>query len=77
MKKFCISGFSANKGVNFFIVIFNFSLVKAEMNAPHLCKLRKDCLTRIGHITMVLTKCPDKDHCALANCGGVEFLKLR
>jgi len=26
------------------------------MNAPHLCKLRKDCLTGIGQGAMVLTK---------------------
>jgi hypothetical protein len=42
---------------NFFISIFNFSLVKAAMNALHLCKLRKDCHTGIGHGAMLLTKC--------------------
>jgi hypothetical protein len=26
------------------------------MNAPHLCKLRQDCLPSIGHGAMVLTK---------------------
>jgi hypothetical protein len=41
----------------FFIVIFNFLLVKAGVNAPRLCKLRTDCLTGIGHSAMVLTKC--------------------
>jgi hypothetical protein len=55
------------------------------MNAPRLCKLRKNCPTSTGHGAMVLTKplhfCifqlpkTDKDHCALANCGGVEFPK--
>ncbi len=71
----------------FFIVIFHFSLVKATMNAPHLCKLRKDYFADIGHGAMVLTKrlhffifsnCQrrNKDHYALANFGGVEFLKL-
>jgi hypothetical protein len=40
----------------FLIVIFHFSLVKAPMNAPHLCKLRNDCLTGIGHDEMVFEK---------------------
>ncbi len=31
----------ANCGINFFIVIFHFLLVKAEVTAPHLCKLKK------------------------------------
>jgi hypothetical protein len=35
------------------VVIFHFSLVKAAMNAPHLCKLRKHCLTGNGHGAMV------------------------
>jgi hypothetical protein len=38
------------------IIIHCFSLVKAAMNAPHLCKLRKECLTGICHEAMVLTK---------------------
>ncbi len=39
-----------------FIVIFNFLLVKAMMNAPHICKLRKLYrLTSIGQGAMVLT----------------------
>ncbi len=38
------------------IVIHRFSLVKAAMNAPHLCKLRKECLTSVCHGAMVLTK---------------------
>jgi hypothetical protein len=42
--------------LTFLIVIFHFSLVKVAMNAPHLCKLCKDCLTGIGHGAMVLTK---------------------
>ncbi len=37
------------------IVIHMFSLVKAAMNAPHLCKLRKACLTGTVHGTTVLT----------------------
>ncbi len=38
------------------IVNHHFSLVKAAMNAPHLCKLRKACLTGTGHGATVLTK---------------------
>jgi hypothetical protein len=34
------------------IVIFHFSLLKAAMNTPRLCKLRKDLLTGIGQGTM-------------------------
>jgi hypothetical protein len=57
------------------------------MNAPHLFKLCEGYLTRIGHGAMVLTKRlnllifqlpkAEQDHCALVNCGGVEFLKFR
>jgi hypothetical protein len=43
----------ANCGINiFFIVIHRFSLVKAAMNALHLCKLSKDCLSGNGHGVM-------------------------
>ncbi len=38
MKKFGINGQMQNK--LFFIVIYHFSLVKAAMNAAHICKLR-------------------------------------
>jgi hypothetical protein len=38
MKKFSINGQIENK--LFFIVIYRFSLVKATMNAAHVCKLR-------------------------------------
>jgi hypothetical protein len=44
----------------FWIVIHRFSLVKAAMNAPRLCKLSKDCLTGNGHGAMVFTKCLKK-----------------
>jgi hypothetical protein len=47
MKKFGINCQLRNK--LFSIVIHRFSLVKAAMNAPHLCKLRKDRLTGISH----------------------------
>jgi hypothetical protein len=84
MKKFGINCQLWNK--LFLIVIFHFLLVKAAIHALRLCKLRKDCLTGIGHDAMVLTKRlhfftfqlpKTKDHCALGNCGGVEFPKLR
>jgi hypothetical protein len=85
IKKFGINCQVRNK--NFLIIIFHFSLVKATMNALHLFKLRKDCLTGIGNGARVLTKTSSissfsnfqrqkKDHYALANCGGVELLNL-
>jgi hypothetical protein len=54
MKKFGINCQLQNKLV--LIVIFHFSLIKAAMNASHLYKLHKDCLTGVGHGAMVLTK---------------------
>ncbi len=78
MNKFGINCLVRSK--HFFIVIFNFLLVKAAMNVPHPCKLSKDCLTSISHGAIVLTKAStssfsncqrrNKDHCALANYGG-------
>ncbi len=42
----------ANCRMTFFIVIFHFSLVKAAMNAPHLCKLCKDtCQLQRGWVS--------------------------
>jgi hypothetical protein len=38
---------------HFLKIIFNFSFGKAGINAPRLWKLRKDCLTGIGHGAMV------------------------
>jgi hypothetical protein len=46
----------ANSRINFFIDIHRFSLVKAAMNAPRLCKLRKDCFNGTGHVAMELAK---------------------
>ncbi len=47
----------ANGEINFiFIVTHPYSLVKATMNAPHVCKLRKKCLTGIDQCAMVLSK---------------------
>jgi hypothetical protein len=55
MKKFSINGQWRNK--LFLIFIHRFSLVKAAINAPRVCKLRKNCLTGIGQSEMVLSKC--------------------
>jgi hypothetical protein len=42
-------------GKNFFLNTINrFSLVKAAMNAPPVCKLRKNCLTVIDQCAKVL-----------------------
>ena len=38
----------------FLIVIHRFSLVKAAMNAPCVCELRKNCLTGIDQCPAVL-----------------------
>jgi hypothetical protein len=38
------------------IVISRFSLVNATMNAPCVCKLRKNCFTGIDQCAMVLSK---------------------
>jgi hypothetical protein len=40
MKKFSINLSMANFGINFFIVIHRISLLKATMNALHICKMR-------------------------------------
>jgi hypothetical protein len=54
MKKISINCQLRNK--LFLLVIFNFPILKAVMNAPHRCKFRKDYLTDINHGAMVLTK---------------------
>ncbi len=46
----------ANGGINFFIVIYRFSLVKVAMNAPRISKLRKNCVTDIDQCAIVLSK---------------------
>jgi hypothetical protein len=52
MKKFFINGQWPNK---FFLTVINrFSLVKAPMNDPRVCELRKNCLTVIDQCAMVL-----------------------
>jgi hypothetical protein len=52
MKKF---GIIRQLQSELFIVILNFFLVKVAVNALHLCKLHKDCLTDISHGVTVLT----------------------
>jgi hypothetical protein len=54
MKKFSINYQFRNKFL--LIAIHRFSLVKVAINAPHFCKLCKDCLTGTGHGGMVFTK---------------------
>jgi hypothetical protein len=51
-KQFIIDGQWRNK--LFLIVINRFPLVKAVMNDPRICKLRKNCLTVIDQYAMVL-----------------------
>jgi hypothetical protein len=51
MKNFCINGQWRNK--LFLIVISRFSLVKAAMNAPHVCEFRKNCLAGIDQCALV------------------------
>jgi hypothetical protein len=74
MKKFGIKGQLRSK--HFFIIIHHFSLAKAAVNAPRLCKLCKDCPIGTGHGVMVFTQrlsffsnCQrrNKDHCTLVN----------
>jgi hypothetical protein len=54
MKKLGINGQWRNKLL--LIVIHRFSLVKAAMNAPHLCKSHKNCLSGFDQCAMVLSK---------------------
>jgi hypothetical protein len=67
----------AKCGINFFIVIYLFSLVKAAMNAAHVCKLRNGVNKTPQFLFFFNCQRRNKDHSALVNCGGVEFLKLR
>jgi hypothetical protein len=47
MKKIIYNGQTRNE--HFLIVIYHSSLVKAAVNGLRICKLRRDCLTGIGH----------------------------
>jgi hypothetical protein len=54
MKKFSVHGQRGNK--YFFIVIYCFLLVKAVMNVPRVCKLRKTILPALTQCAMMLSK---------------------
>jgi hypothetical protein len=71
MKKIIINGQMRNKP--FLIVIYLSSLVKAAINATRVCKLRKNASIS----SFFDRQRRNKDHSALVNCGGIEFLKLR
>jgi hypothetical protein len=75
MKKFGINGQLRNK--LFLNVIHCFSLVKAAVNATCISKMRNG--VNKTHLISSFFNCQrrNKDNCALFNCGGVEFLKLR
>ncbi len=60
----------------FLIVIYHSSLVKAAMNAASVCKLRNGVQNTPQFLLFVWPKA-EKNHSALVNCGGVEFLRLR
>jgi hypothetical protein len=71
----------AKCGMNLFlIVIYHSPLVKGAMNAACDCKLRNGVtsITSNASISSFFTgQRRNKDHSALVNCGGIEFLKLR
>jgi hypothetical protein len=47
----------------------SFSLVKAAMNAPHICKLGKDYLTGIGHgLHFFILQLPKAEERPLRTC---------
>jgi hypothetical protein len=73
MKKFGINSQMGSK--LFLIVIYHFSLVKATVNAAHVCKLHNGVKKTISSFFDCQRR--NKDQSALVNCGGVEFLKLR
>jgi hypothetical protein len=71
MKKIINNGQMPNK--HFFIVIYHSSLVKAAMNVVNCAMVLKK-----ASISSFFTgPRRNKDHNALVNCGGIEFLKLR
>ena len=63
----------------FLIVIYHFSLVKAPINAARVCKLRNvvNKTPQFLLFSMAKGRTKSKDHSALVNCGGIEFLKLK
>ncbi len=60
----------------FLIVIYHSSLVKAAMNALWVCKLRNG-VKKKPLSSFFTGQRRNKDHSALVNYGGIEFLKLR
>jgi hypothetical protein len=75
MKKFVINSQMRNK--LFLIVIYNFSLVKAAMNAAHFCKLRNDVNKTPQFLLFSTAKGGTKTIAPLSIAEGVEVLKLR
>jgi hypothetical protein len=59
----------------FLIVIYHSTLVKGAMNAARVCELRTGVKKRLNFLFSQASR--NKDHSALFNCGGIEFLKLR
>jgi hypothetical protein len=53
-----------NGGVNFFIIIFHFSIGKAAMNTLRLLKFCKDCLAGIGYGYVAAFSIKDVPHCS-------------
>ena len=74
MKKININCQMRNK--HFFIVIFHSSLVRAAMNAACVCKLPNG-VKKASISSFFIGQSWNKDHSALVNWGGIEFLKLR
>jgi hypothetical protein len=69
----------------FLIVIHHFSLVKAAMNAPRLCKVCKDCLAGSCNGAMEFTKrlnffifqLPKVEQRQLRTCQLVAYLAIK
>ncbi len=76
MKKF---GFNCQmQNEPFLIVIYHSSLVKGAMNAARVCKLCNGVKKTPQFLLFSQAKGEkNKDHSALVNCRGIEFLKLR
>jgi hypothetical protein len=74
-KKIIINVHMRNKP--FLIVIYHSSLVKAAINAARVCKLRNVVLKKASISSFSTVQRRNKDHSALVNCEGIEFLKLR
>jgi hypothetical protein len=71
-EKIIINGQMRNKP--FLIVIYHSSLVKAAMTAACGCAM---VLKKASTSSFFTGQRRNKDHSALVNIGGIEFLKLR